>query len=115
VFVAAFPKKSADALIKTMRLAGVAPRVLDLAPLALCISVNEPRSIIADVGSDSLNIMVMSERVPQVIRSLSLSGEGKSVADNMATISEEFSRTVPFIIPATSRRSSIPVCGICLR
>ena len=112
VFVAAFPKKSADALIKTMRLAGVAPRVLDLAPLALCISVNEPRSIIADVGSDSLNIMVMSERVPQVIRSLSLSGEGKSVADNMATISEEFSRTVAFYNSSHQQAqldSSVPV------
>ena len=112
VFVAAFPKKSADALIKTMRLAGVAPRVLDLAPLALCVSVNEPRAIIADAGSDSLNIMVMSERVPQVIRSLSLSGEGKSLAENIATINEEFSRTVAFYNSSHQQApldSSVPV------
>ena len=96
VFVAAFPKKTTDVLVRTMRLAGVNPRVLDLAPLALCQSVNEPRAIIADAKSDSLNIMVLAERVPQVIRSLSLQSEEKTVSGNMATISEEFSRTVAF-------------------
>ena len=96
VFVAAYPKKSTDILIKTLRLAGVTPRVLDTAPLALCLAVNEPRAIIADVKSDSLNIMVLAERVPQVIRSLSLQSEGKTISGNMTTISEEFSRTVAF-------------------
>jgi type IV pilus assembly protein PilM len=96
VFVAAYPKKSTDILIKTLRLAGVTPRVLDTAPLALCLAVNEPRAIIADVKLDSLNIMVLAERVPQVIRSLSLQSEGKTISGNMATISEEFSRTVAF-------------------
>ena len=96
VFVAAYPKKSTDILIKTLRLAGVTPRVLDTAPLALCLAVNEPRAIIADAKSDSLNIMVMAERVPQVIRSLSLQSEVKTISGNMATISEEFSRTVAF-------------------
>ena len=79
-----------------MRLAGIPPRVLDLAPLALCLSVNEPMAVIADVGLNTLNIMVLAERVPQVIRSLSLQGEGRKVSENMATISEEFSRTVAF-------------------
>jgi hypothetical protein len=40
--------------------------------------------------------MVLAERVPQVIRSLSLQSEGKTISGNMATISEEFSRTVAF-------------------
>ena len=96
IYLAAFPKNTADALIKTMRLAGIPPRVLDLAPLALCLSVNEPMAVIADVSLDTLNIMVLAERVPQVIRSLSLQGEGRKVSENMPTVSEEFSRTVAF-------------------
>ena len=96
VFVAAFPKRTTDVLIKTLRLAGVTPRVLDLAPLALCLSLNEPRAIIADARQDSLNIMVIAERVPLVIRSLSLQSEGKTVSENILTISEEFTRTVAF-------------------
>ena len=96
IFLAAFPKNSTDILLKTLRLAGVTPQILDLAPLALCLSVNEPMSIIADASLDTLNIMVMADRVPQVIRSISLQSEGRKVSENMATISEEFSRTVAF-------------------
>jgi type IV pilus assembly protein PilM len=56
--------------------------------------------------------MVMAERVPQVIRSLSLPGEGKSLAENMPTISEEFSRTVAFYNSSHQQApldSSVPV------
>jgi type IV pilus assembly protein PilM len=96
IFLAAFPKNSTDILLKTLRMAGVTPQILDLAPLALCLSVNEPMAIIADASLDTLNIMVMADRVPQVIRSISLQSEGKKISENMATISEEFSRTVAF-------------------
>ena len=96
IFLAAFPKSSTDILLKTLRMAGIAPQILDLAPLALCLSVNEPMSIIADASLDTLNIMVMADRVPQVIRSISLQSEGKNISENMATISEELSRTVAF-------------------
>lgn len=96
VFVAAFPKKTTDILLRTLRNAGITPRVLDLAPLALCLSVNEPRSIIVDVRQDNLNIIVMAGRVPQVIRSLVLHSEEKTVSENLPTIIEEFSRTVAF-------------------
>ena len=112
IFVAAFPKRPTDVLIKTLRLAGVTPRVLDLAPLALCLSLNEPRAIIADARLDSLNIMVMAERVPQVIRSLSLQSEERAVSDNISTISEEFSRTVAFYNSSHQQvplDSSVPV------
>jgi type IV pilus assembly protein PilM len=80
IFLAAFPKNSTDILLKTLRMAGIAPQILDLAPLALCLSVNEPMSIIADASLDTLNIMVMADRVPQVIRSISLQSEGRKVS-----------------------------------
>jgi type IV pilus assembly protein PilM len=70
--------------------------VLDLAPLALCLSINEPRAIIVDAKLDNLNIVVMADRVPQVIRSLALQSEIKTLSENLPTISEEFSRTVAF-------------------
>ena len=96
VFVVGFPRKNTDVLINALHLADVKPRVLDLVPLALSICVNQPRAIIVDATSDSLNIIILSERVPQVIRSLVLQNEGKSIFENMSTISEEFARTVAF-------------------
>jgi type IV pilus assembly protein PilM len=112
VFLAAFPKKATDVLMKTLHLAGITPRVLDLAPLALALSLDEPRAIIADARGDSLNIMVMAERVPQVIRSLSLQSEAKAISENMMTISEEFTRTVAFYNSSHQQSpldSSVPV------
>ena len=98
VFVAAFPKRTTDTLIRTLRSAGVTPRVLDLAPLALCSLVNEPQAVIVDVSvkSDSLNIVVIKDRVPQVIRSLALQSDMDTLLENMPTISEELSRTIAF-------------------
>ena len=96
IFIAAFPKKPADSLIKTLRLAGVKPQVLDLVPLSLVLPVNAPKAIIVDFNHDNLNIVVLADRVPQVIRSLALQSETKNIEENLATISEEFSRTVAF-------------------
>jgi type IV pilus assembly protein PilM len=96
VFVAAFPKKTTDTLLRTLSQAGITPRLLDLAPLALCLSVNEPRAIIVDARQDNLNIMVMAGRVPQVIRSLALQSGEKTISENMPTIIEEVNRTVAF-------------------
>jgi len=110
VFVAGFPRKNTDVLIDALHSAGVKPRVLDLAPLALSVCVNEPRAIIVDATSDSLNIIVLSERVPQVIRSLVI--QGKNIFENMPTISEEFARTVAFYNsshPQDPLKADIPV------
>ncbi|HEX9896626.1 MAG TPA: PilN domain-containing protein [Dehalococcoidales bacterium] len=112
IFVAAFPKNTADTLFRTLRLAGITPRFADLAPLALCLSVNEPRSIVVDVRQDNLSLIVMAGRVPQVIRSLALQSEVKTISENLPTIIEEFSRTVAFYNSSHQQEpldSSVPV------
>ena len=43
VFLAVFPRNGADALLRTLRKAGLEPYLMDLAPLALCRIPNEPR------------------------------------------------------------------------
>ncbi len=96
VFVAVFPKSTTDILIRALRKAGIVPAMLDLAPLALCRVANEPRAIIVDTRLDHLDIIVMVDRVPQVIRSLALQSEAKTLPGKLPTISEELSRTVAF-------------------
>ncbi len=46
VFLTAFPRNVADVLVRTLRQAGIQPYVMDLAPLALCRTLDEPRAII---------------------------------------------------------------------
>ncbi len=96
LFLAAFPRNAADALHRTLHQAGLQPYIMDLAPLALCRAVNEPRSIIVNTKADNTDIIVMTERIPQVIHRLSLPGETESSAERLSAIAEEIDRTITF-------------------
>jgi type IV pilus assembly protein PilM len=96
VFLATFPRNLVDALIRTMRQAGIKPYVMDSAPLALCRIPNEPRAIIVNARLDYLDVIVLTDRLPQVIRRLSLPTETDSLEERLPFIAEEFNRTVAF-------------------
>ena len=116
VFLAAFPRNVADALLRTLRQAGLEPYLMDLAPLALCRIPNEPRAIIVNTRLEHLDIMVIADRLPQLIRRLSLPGEAQSLSEKLPAITEEFGRTVAFYNSSHVEQpldSTVPVfiCG----
>ena len=116
VFLVTFPRNLVDALVRTLRQAGVKPYILDLAPLALCRIPNEPRAIIVNARLDHLDVMVIADRLPQVIRRLSLPGEAESLEGRLPLIAEEFHRTVAFYNSSHMEKpldSTVPVfvCG----
>jgi type IV pilus assembly protein PilM len=96
VFLVTFPRNLADALVRTLRRAGIKPHIMDLAPLALSRIPNEPRVVIVNARLDHLDVAVIADRLPQVIRRLSLPGETESLEDRLPLIAEEFNRTVAF-------------------
>jgi type IV pilus assembly protein PilM len=96
VFLAAFPRNIADTLYQTLQKAGLQPYMMDLAPLALCRAANQPSSIIVNDRADHLDIMVIVNRVPQLIRRLSLPSEAESLTERLSTVSEEIERTIAF-------------------
>jgi len=96
IFLVTFPRNLVDALVRTLRQADVKPYILDLAPLALCRIPNEPRAIIVNARLEHLDVMVLADRLPQVIRRLSLPGEAESLEGRLPLIIEEFNRTVAF-------------------
>ena len=115
VFLATSPRNVADALLRTLKLAGVKPYLMDLAPLALCRTLNEPIAIIVNTRLDHFNIIVMADRIPQIIRRLSLR-ELAPLSERLPTIAEEFNRTVAFYNsshPGKPIDSTVPVfvCG----
>ncbi|MEK7280913.1 MAG: pilus assembly protein PilM, partial [Chloroflexota bacterium] len=95
-FLAAYSRKETDVLVSTLRRAGLKPTTLDLLPLSLCRTVNKPKAIIASVRSGCLDIIVMVNAIPQVIRNLPLHGEATLSSENITAISEELERTVAF-------------------
>jgi type IV pilus assembly protein PilM len=96
VFLAVFPRNVTDVLINTLHRAGVQPYVMDLAPLALCRTLDEPRAVIVNTRLDHLDIMVMEDRLPQLIHRLSLADEVSSPQDRLSAITEEVNRTIDF-------------------
>ncbi len=96
VFLAAFPRNIADMLYQTLHKAGLQPYMMDLAPLALCRAANQPRSIIVNARADHLDIMVIVDRIPQLIRRLSLPGEAEPLNERLDTVTEEIDRTIAF-------------------
>jgi len=96
IFLVTFPRNLADALVRTLRQAGIKPYIMDLAPLALSRIPDEPRAIIINARLDHLDVAVMADRLPQVIRRLSLPGETQSLEERLPLIAEEFNRTVAF-------------------
>lgn len=96
VFLVTFPRNLVDALVRTLRQAGAKPYVMDLAPLALCRIPDGPRAIIVNARLDHLDVIVLADRLPQVIRRLVLPGETESLEERLPSIAEEFNRTVSF-------------------
>lgn len=96
LFMAAVSRVAVDNAVNSVQLAGLKPYLMDLVPLALCRIVEQPTAIIVSLRSSNFEIAVMADRVPQVIRSLSLPGEAESLTDKLPTISEELDRTITF-------------------
>jgi len=96
LFLAAYPRSSTDALLKVLHKAGLRPYVMDPAPLALARCVNTNRAIIVNAWLTFVDIIILSERIPLVIRSLSLPVEGTSLQERLPAITEELNRTITF-------------------
>ena len=116
VFLTTFPRNVVDVMVRTLRQAGVKPHIMDLAPLALCRIPDEPRAIIVNARLDHLDLIVLADRLPQVIRRLSLPTETESLEEKLPFIAEEFNRTVAFYNSSHMEKpldSTVPVfvCG----
>jgi len=96
VFLATFPRTSVDAMVRTLNQAGVRPYVMDLAPLAISRLPDVPRAIIASFRLDHLEVVVVTDRLPVVIRTVSLPGESDSLDDRLPLVAEELNRTIMF-------------------
>jgi len=96
VFLATFPRASVDVLVRTLNQAGVRAYVMDVAPLAVSRLADVPRAVIVDFRLDHLEITVVTDRLPVVIRTVSLPGESDSLEERLPLVAEELNRTIMF-------------------
>jgi hypothetical protein len=94
VFVLAVPKEPLSALLRALNQANIRPKNVDLKPLALMRAVNQRDAIIANCESNSMELVIVSDDVPVLIRSVFL-GEGVVTQDYaVGRISDELGRTI---------------------
>lgn len=96
VFLIAFPQNATDALTRTLRQAGLDPYLIGIKPLALARVGDKATAIVADAQPNELDIIVLVDRIPQLIRTVSLPGEAQSRQKKMAVVKEELDRTIKF-------------------
>ena len=95
-FLVAYPKNATDSLVRTIQKAGLKVKVMDIAPLALVRCVNVARAIVVNTWLSNIDIIILIDRVPEVIRSFPLPAETLTDAERVTIIAEEISRTVTF-------------------
>ncbi len=95
VYVAAAAKTTVDALIRTLRQAGLNPYLMDIAPLALARATAESNALIADLQPSSLDVVVKMDGVPEVIRSVPVS-RTSNWTERLTVVRQELQRAVTF-------------------
>ena len=79
----------------TLKVAGLRAVALDVKPLCLARVSNEPRAIIVDTSQESMDIVVLGEGIPEVVRSLQVAPE-MSQGERIAVLRSELERSVSF-------------------
>ena len=95
VYLGVVPKDKVDSIMATLKVAGLRAAAMDIKPLCLARVSNEPRAIIVDTCQDAMDIVVLGEGIPEVVRSLQVAPE-MSQGERIAVLRSELERSVSF-------------------
>jgi type IV pilus assembly protein PilM len=95
VFLAVVPRDKVDSVVATLKTAGLRPVAMDIKPLCLARVSSEPRAIVVDTCQDSLDIVVLGEGIPEVVRSLQVAPETPP-GERIEVLRSELERSVSF-------------------
>ena len=70
VLIIGMLRNQVDAQIQALRAAGIKPRILNLRSIALVRLIDQPEAYIANMEPDSLDIALVIDGIPQVIRTV---------------------------------------------
>jgi Tfp pilus assembly PilM family ATPase len=96
VFMGATPRKTADSLIATLHNAGLEPFRMALKPLSLTQALAERKAIIVDIQPSEYDIVIVSDGIPQPVRSIAFPEEELTWEKKMETIASDVNLTTKF-------------------
>jgi hypothetical protein len=96
LYVLAVPRVVIDAQVEALRAAKIKPRVLDIKPLALQRLVNQATSIIVNLESFSLGVIITVNHIPILVRSVPLEAGDLTEEAKLDLLNQELARTVKY-------------------
>jgi type IV pilus assembly protein PilM len=95
VYLAVMPRDMVDNLVGTLREVGLKPYLMDLKPLCLARMSSEPRAILVDTQPWNFDLVVLSDGVPEVVRSLNFPEEA-APGEKAALVRSELERAIMY-------------------
>lgn len=96
IFVVGVPRELLDAAAQALAAAGLRADAMDLKPMALARAVNQPGAIVACFETDNLEVALVQNGVPVVMRAVAPVAETNAPADRLARLVDELTGTVRF-------------------
>lgn len=96
IYVLGVPRDLVDSHIQALLAAQVTPYVMDLKPLALIRAVGRPEAIIANLEQDMLDIVLVRDYVPAIMRTFGLRQEGLDASGKIERLLGELAQTIRF-------------------
>ncbi|MCJ7715374.1 MAG: pilus assembly protein PilM [Anaerolineales bacterium] len=96
LYVVAVPNVIIDQQVKTLRAAKIRPKVMDIKPLALQRLVNQKTSIIINLESFSMGVIIVVNHIPVLIRTVALETGDLTDEAKVDLLSQELARTVKY-------------------
>ncbi|MBC7237065.1 MAG: pilus assembly protein PilM, partial [Chloroflexi bacterium] len=96
IYLLGVPREMIDAQVRALEAAGVRPWVMDLKPLALIRSVRQPQAIIVNLEQDMLDIILVVDAWPAIMRTFALKNQGLDEQGHLDRLLNELMQTVRF-------------------
>jgi hypothetical protein len=113
-FVLGVSRHLVDAVVQTLKIAGIEPDTMELHPLALARAANRRDAIVVSLDPDSFDIVFIADGVPGVIHTIGPRGEGATLEDNIRRLADELTKTAAFYQSSHPESRLTPVTPLLL-
>lgn len=96
ICIVGLPRNTVDAMIETLRQAGLQPEIMDVRPLALARVADERDALIINAQPLGFDIVAVINGIPELLRSLPFPADAASPDEKIAEVKEELERTIAF-------------------
>ena len=96
LYLLAVPKAFIVGHVETLRAAKIKPKIMDIKPLALQRVVNKRTSIIVNLESFSMSVIIVVNHIPILVRSIPLETGNLTNEAKIDLLSQELARTVKY-------------------